>query len=160
MTERTVEQAKADCIAAWAAHPEATHGWCVHHEVEMEELTEPIENRIRYIVENKAEEEIVTRLDNLRPVLSKVPILTQKAYDEATAPAWKAYREATAPAWKAYDEATAPAWKAYREAIAPAEKAYGKAIAPARKAYGEAIAAAHKQDVPDHTWDGKTIFPK
>ena len=138
MTERTVEQAKADCIAAWAAHPEATHGWCVHHEVEMEELTEPIENRIRYIVENKAEEEIVTRLDNLRPVLSKVPILTQKAYDEATA----------------------PAWKAYREAIAPAEKAYGKAIAPARKAYGEAIAAAHKQDVPDHTWDGKTIFPK
>ena len=136
---RTLNQAEKDCRAAWALRPDATHGWCIHHGREWEKLTEPIENRIDYILSYKAKTEQITRLDNMRPVseASKTVVLSaRKAYDEAVAPAWKAYNEATASARKAYNEATASAGKAYSEAIAP----------------------AHKTDVPNHTWNGKDIF--
>ena len=198
---KTIEQAEKECREAWKQNP-SDYGWCIHHEIEMEKLTEPIENRISFILKYKATEELITRLDNLRPVISPVAIKAKKAYEEAIALAWKAYEEAIAPAWKAYEEAIAPAkktydeaiapaektyykaaasarkayeeaialaWKAYEEAIAPAWKAYEeaialawksykKAIAPALKAYDEAIAPAHVQEVPGHTWNGKSIF--
>jgi hypothetical protein len=162
MTEtRTLYQAEAECRAAWAAQPNATHGWCIHHEQEWEELTEPIENRIAYVLSAKASHELITRLDNMRPMspgaLRQVRT-ADKAYREATAPAWKAYREATATAGKAYREATATAGKAYREAVATAEKAYNEATAPARKVYRKATAAAHAKDVPRNTWTGESIF--
>ena len=135
---RTVKQAETECRIAWEAHPEAEYGWCIHHDTEIERLMEPIENRIDYILKYKPEKERITRLDNLRPVLSIEVISARKAYEEATAPAGKVYEEATAPARKAYEEATAPAWKVFEEAIAP----------------------AHRQDVPNHTWNGKSIFQK
>ena len=58
---RTIEQAEKDCYAAWAAQPDATHGWCVHHGIEWEELTEPIANRIQYIIASKSRGEQVCR---------------------------------------------------------------------------------------------------
>ena len=106
---RTIEQAEKDCRAAWAAQPEATHGWCIHHGQEWEELCEPIANRIAYILSEKPKSEQVTRLDNMRPMSA--------ASAAIVAPAWKAYDEAMATAWKAYNEARATAWKAYDEAI-------------------------------------------
>ena len=179
---RTVKQAETECRTAWEAHPEAIHGWCVHHDTEMEALSEPIVNRIRYIVENKDEDERVVRLDNLRPVLSikavaawkayeKAIATAQKAYEEVIDPVWEAYDEARttareayekakAPAWKAYEKATAPAWKAYEKAWITARKVYEEAIALAWEAYEKAIAPAHKHDVPNHTWNGKSIFQK
>ena len=125
---RTLNQAEKDCRAAWALRPDATHGWCIHHGREWEKLTEPIENRIDYILSYKAKTEQITRLDNMRPVseASKTVVLS--------------------------------AWKAYDKAIATAEKAYNKATATARKAYNEAITSAHKTDVPNHTWNGTDIF--
>ena len=135
---RTIEQAEKECRAAWIKNP-STWGWCVHHDIEIEELIEPIEKRIVYILENKPKDEIIVRLDNLRPVLFlSVETITQaqKACDEAIAPEWKAQDEAIARAWKAQDEA----------------------IARARKARDEAIAPAHRQDVPNHAWNGKSIF--
>ena len=180
---RTIEQAEKDCRAAWAAQPEATQGWCIHHRQEWEALSEPIVNRIAYILSEKPKREQVTRLDNMRPMSAASAVIVapaRKAYDEAKAAAWKAYtkakatawkayREAFATAWKAYNEAKAAAWKAYNEAFATAEKAYTKAmaaavnahdeaIAPAWKAFDEAKAAAHRADVPTHTWNGKSIF--
>ncbi len=159
---RTIEQAEKDCCAAWAAQPEATHGWCIHHGQEWEELCEPIAKRIAYILSGKPKSEQVTRLDNMRPMsAASVAIVAtaRKAYDEAIAPAaWRAYDEAIAPAAKAFGEATAPAAKAFDEAEAAAEKAYTKATATASKAYGEATATAHRADVPTHTWNGKSIF--
>ena len=160
---RTVKQAEKDCRAAWALRSDATHGWCIHHGKEWEELTEPIENRIDYILSYKAKTEQITRLDNMRPVseASKTVVLSaRKAYDKAVATAGKAYDKATASAWKAHNEAAASAWKAHNEAIAPAWKVYNEAIASARKAYNEAIASAHKTDVPNHTWNGTDIFKK
>ena len=169
---RTIEQAEKDCRAAWAAQPEATHGWCIHHGQEWEELYEPIAKRIAYILSGKPKSEQVTRLDNMRPMsAASVAIVApaRKAYREAIATAEKAYREAMATAAKAFDEARAPAAKAFDEAKATAEKAYTKATATASKAYGEAAATAskaydeatapaHRADVPTHTWNGKSIF--
>jgi hypothetical protein len=90
---RTIEEAEKDCYAAWAALPGATHGWCVHHEREWEELTQPIANRINYILSSKSRDEQVCRLDNMRPLsASSLAVIT---------PAWKAYKEAKAPAHRA-----------------------------------------------------------
>src|SRR6267378_2722983 len=40
--------------------------WHVHHEKLLEQLTKPIENRIRYIQDNKAQDEIPVRLKLLK----------------------------------------------------------------------------------------------
>ena len=101
---RTIEQAEKDCRAAWAAQPEATQGWCIHHRQEWEELCEPIVNRIAYILSEKPKSEQVTRLDNMRPMSAASAVIV--------APARKAYREAIATAAKAYDEAKAAAHRA------------------------------------------------
>ena len=177
---RTIEQAERECREAWLKTP-SDYGWCIHHKIEMERLTEPIGNRISFIINNKVPEEIIARLDNLRPVMSGRAIAAEKAYQEAIAPArkayqeatvlvwkarqeatvlvWKAYEEAIAPAWKACQEAIALAWKAYNEATVLAEKAFqGATVAPAWKAFQEIIALAHAEDVPGHTWNGKSIF--
>jgi len=159
---RTVVQATDECRKAWKDNL-AKYGWCIHHEIEFEELNEPIENRIGYILSNKSKHEQITRLDNMRPVSTaslKIVLPARKAYDEARASARKAYNEAIAPARKAYDEATASARKAYNEAKAPASEAYDEAITSAWKACNEAIASAHRADVPNHTWNGKSIFER
>jgi hypothetical protein len=157
---RTIVQATDECQKAWKDNP-SQYGWCIHHEIEFEELREPIENRIGYILSNKPKHEQITRLDNMRPVSTaslKIIEPARKAYDEAVVPAWKVYYEAIAPARKAYDEAVVSASEAYDEAIAPARKAYDEAVVSARKAYDEAITSAHRADVPNHTWNGKSIF--
>ena len=87
---RTVKQAEKDCYAAWAEQPKATHGWCIHHEVEFEELTEPVANRIRFIISSKSRSEQVSRLDNMRPLSEaslEIVLPASKAYDEAVAAA-------------------------------------------------------------------------
>jgi hypothetical protein len=124
---RTVAQATDECRKAWKDNP-SQYGWCIHHEIEFEGLSEPIKNRIGYILSNKSKHEQVTRLDNMRPVsMASLKIIV-------------------------------PARKAYYEALASARKAYDEALVPARKAYNEAIASAHRADVPNHTWNGKSIF--
>ena len=147
---RTIKQAEKDCRAAWAAQPEATRGWCIHHGQEWEALSEPIANRIAYILSEKPKSEQVIRLDNMRPMSAAsaaIVATASKAYDEAMAPASKAYREAMETASKAYREATAPASKVYKEATETASKAYR-----------EAMEMAHRADVPTHTWNGESIF--
>ena len=115
-----IQTALDNCRAAFAAHPEASWAWCCHHEIEVEPLTEPAENRIQFILENKNEDELVTRFNNFRPVLSALPkgLLKARAeYDKA---------------WAEYDKAKAE--------------------------YASELAPLHKTDVPDHTWNGKSIF--
>ena len=131
---RTIKQAEKYCYAAWAAEPEATHGWCVHHGQEFEELNEPIANRIKYIIFSKGCDEQVCRLDNMRPVSAAslaIVLPAKKTYDEAVAPAKKTYDEAVASAEKTYYEAVAPAEETYDEAVASAEETYYEAVAPA-----------------------------
>lgn len=134
MKLRSIAKEAADCRAAWAAMPDARYGVHIHHETVAEILTEPIENRITYILDHKPKDEQALRLRLMRPI---------------TAQAWKAYGEAVAQAWKAYDEAEAQAWKAYDEAVAQA-----------RKAYDEAEAQAHTAACPtaDCPWTDGSIF--
>ena len=54
--------------------------WHVHHEVLVEQLTEPLRARINYIKTNKPKEEIETRLRLLKPVLGKIPT-TEKGWE-------------------------------------------------------------------------------
>jgi tetratricopeptide (TPR) repeat protein len=156
--------------------------WHIHHEVLLEPLREPIENRIAHIEANKPTDEVRTRLRLMKPVREKLPLKVVeawKAYNEARKSyneARKSYNEARKAyneAWKAYVEAKKAynearkahneAWEAYVEA----GKAYveaGKAYVEAGKAYVEAgkapeVLALHAKECPNCPWNGETIFP-
>ena len=83
-----------------------TFAWHIHHDVLIEPLTEPIENRIAYIKANKPEEEIPVRLRLLKPVVGALPAAVVRA--------WAAREKA----WAAYDKE----WAAYKKAVADNRK--------------------------------------
>ena len=130
--EQKIQQELAACRAAWAAQPDAKFGWCIHHEIELELLTETIENRISYILSDKPKHEQALRFLNMRP-LSVVPAELDKAGAEL-------------------DKARAEWSKAGAE--------LDKACAEWNKACAkwDGKEAAHLADVPSHTWNGKSIF--
>ena len=99
--------------------------WHIHHDILAEPLTEPIENRIRFIKNNKPYHEFETSLRLMKPVRGKLPEL-DKAYaewDKARAEWDKARAEwgnASAEFVKAYaewDNASAEWGKAYAEFV-------------------------------------------
>src|SRR3989304_2022666 len=137
----SIKQAAKECWQAWEAHPDATWAWCLHHELRLEPLIEPYQARIAYILEHKPTHEQVTRLNNFRPVLSKLPARIIKAL-EACDKAREAYKKAREVRYKAR-EAFYKALDAYREAI----------LANTTK-----LQALHTKDVPHHTWNGNSIF--
>ena len=63
---------KGDVILGKVAKPNplppVEYAWHVHHEQLVEPLSEPIENRIKYIKENKSKSEIPTRLKLIKKV--------------------------------------------------------------------------------------------
>lgn len=77
---KSIDEEAADCRAAWAAVPGAVAGLHIHHEVVAEELNEPIENRIDYILTQKPKHERALRLRLMRPI---------------SAPAWAEYERVT-----------------------------------------------------------------
>ena len=152
--------------------------WHMHHDVLVEPLIEPIENRIRFIKENKPKCEIALRLKLLKPVKGKLPVEVVKAleaYDkarEAYVKAWEAYdkaREAFVKAVEAYVKALEACGKA-REACGKAGEAYNKAREAYDKAWEaydkaliknkKAIEKLHAKECPDCPWNGKSIFSK
>ena len=83
--------------------------WCVHHEVHLEQLTEPAENRTAYIKAEKPAEEIDRRLREFAPVLhpERLPKGLLEALaerDKAVAECVKAWAERV-KAWAEYDMA-------------------------------------------------------
>ena len=139
--------------------------WHVHHDILVERLIAPVQERIDFIMKNKPKDEIEARLRLLKPVNDQNTLtVAGKARDEARAAARKAYDEdeaaaraykAMAPARKARDEA----WKAYYEAEVMVLEAYDEAETVARKVYDEAVSRLHKKECYDCPWDGQTIFP-
>ena len=133
--------------------------WHCHHHVLCEPLTEPLKNRVRYIKENKPENEIKLRLKLIKPVKGKLPKRVYKAGEalgkagEALDKAWKAYDkawEAHYKAWKALDKAKEALDKA-REAYCKAEEAYKKTLTM------KSVLALHKKEC-GCDWNGETIF--
>lgn len=57
--------------------------WHVHHEVLFEALTEPIENRIQYIKNNKPAHEIETRLRLMKPIQGRARAEYEKVRNRA-----------------------------------------------------------------------------
>jgi len=145
--------------------------WHLHHTTLIEPLTEPIENRIKYIRRNKPASEIETRLRLMRPasvkasearaVYDKAMSKARAVYDKATSKAWAVYYKAKSKAWAVYDKAAYD--KAESGALAVSDKAMSEAWAVYDKAMSEARAdleRLHKLEcVPDCPWDGWTIFP-
>ena len=185
---KSIEKELAACRKAFAEHPNAKLVWCCHHEVLVEKLTEPFENRISYILSNKPEAEQAVRFRNFRPVKNKAIIARPyKDYNIATAKAIEDYRAAIAKSRDDYQTATAKAiedyrawqlqpWEDYQTATAKAVEDYDAAIAQPREAYYAATAKAVEdydaasaeaakpminflnQEWPDHTWNGSSIF--
>jgi len=106
--------------------------WHIHHDALVEPLTEPLENRIKFIKERKPAREIETRLRLMKPVRGKLPELA-KAYAE-----W-------AKAYAKWVKADAELAKAYAE--------WAKAYA------APSVLALHAKECPNCPWNGETIFP-
>jgi len=172
-TFKSIEEELKDCRAAFAAHPKAKFGWCIHHEVLFEPIDKVsgVEGRITCIMNGKAEGERAIRLRNFRPARVEIPReLTEAsaAYDEARAAynkAWTALDKACADCNKAraaLDKATAAYYKAWT-ALDKAWAAYNKAWTALDKACAACepeLKKLHDQDWPDNTWNGESIFNK
>ena len=85
-------------------YPIGTYFYAVHHQVIAEPLTEPLANRLHYILTEKPVNERKTRLAALRPVLA------QKAYAKACTKANAARAKAYDEAYAAYAKALLPQW--------------------------------------------------
>ena len=107
----TIKEELAACRAAIAEYPDAKWFWCLHHEQLCEEATEPIENRIRYILKEKPEHEQATRFRNLRPVKDAASLIKAWAeYERVKAPALAEYERVTAQAWAEVAKQLAAEW--------------------------------------------------
>ena len=125
--------------------------WHIHHEVLTEPLTEPLQNRLRFVRANKPQSEVETRLRLIAPVTVELPAALVKA------------RADTDKARAAYDKARA-AYDTARAAYVKAQAVSVKARAVSVKAQADALERLHALDCPAALagtcpWDGKTIFP-
>ena len=120
--------------------------WHIHHDILAEPLTEPIENRIRFIKNNKPYHEVETRLRLMKPVRGKLPEL-----DKAGAEFVKAYAESN-KAGAEWDKACVERDNASAEwnmACAERDKAsaeWDKACAEWGKAYAEFVKVRAERD--------------
>jgi len=153
------------------------HYWHIHHNVLVEALTEPLKNRIKYIKENKPEDEIELRLRLIKPVKGKLPsgfIKANQARDKANQTWDKAY-QARVKADQAWDKAY-QAWVKANQARDKADQARVKASQAWVETYqawdkaSQAWDKALKDNMPAleklHKiecgcgWNGMTIFTK
>ena len=133
----TIEQELADCRAACAAYPDAQEFFFLHHGVPLERLTEPVQNRIDFILSNKPEGERAVRLRNLRPCKDQVWAAKQQQERDALyakqQPEWAALAAKQRPEWAALAAKQQPEWAALH-AIAKVQ---------------------FDIEWPDNTWNGK-----
>jgi hypothetical protein len=64
----TIEEEAAACRAAFVGVEVGAPVWCCHHEMLYERLTDPAEDRIKFILYNKEAGEQARRLREFRPV--------------------------------------------------------------------------------------------
>lgn len=126
---QTVEQEAAACRAAWAAAPDATLAHGLHYGQHYEELFEPAENRIAYILTHKPEVQRPICLRYFRPC------------DEPMSAQWRAARTKWWTAGGVW--AIGADWHdVYRQFIDAPE-----------------VIAEHDRLFPGCPWDGYTFFP-
>ena len=130
--------------------------WHVHHEQLVEIALEPIKNRIKYIKEQKPEEERATRLRLLKPVKGVLPASVIKTGDtfrkveDAFRKQQQMYTTTPPPQgwnWVAYDNA----YNTYTYTM--------NALMAARTEHIDKIEALHAKECLNCPWNGRTIFP-
>src|SRR3990167_777192 len=131
MKLKSIEEEAADCRAAWAANPEVKVAHCLHHEIHLEPLTDPIENRLAYILTEKPEEEQALRLRCLRPWTGRLSAEWEKARAELgkAVAEWEKARAELDKAWAELEKTRAELDKSSAE--------WGKARAEWEKARAE-----------------------
>ena len=149
---KSIEEEAQDCREACAALKVGDWAWLVHHEKLFEPLTDPLENRIRYIIENKTDN-VALRLRLLRPFIEDDAMRNDAEYSKARAEYYKMYAE--------WDKVRAESYKAeyaeWNKAGAELIKMYAK-LNKAYAEYSKALETHYKRLFPDSPWNGKTIF--
>ena len=142
--------------------PIGTRCWHIHHDTLYELLEEPAENRWYYILANKPQGEIETRLKLFRPMTSMPSVLSKAHSDYCKA--HSDYCEACSDYGKAcsdYGKAHSNYGKAYSD-YGKACSNYGKARSDWNNALEDnrkELETLHKIECPNCPWNGKTIFP-
>lgn len=90
---KSIKQELAACREAWLVSTSKL-AWCCHHRILIEPLTEPYENRIKYILSDKDESEHAVRFRNFKPVRIRVPAEWDKTGAE-----WNKTRAELDKAW-------------------------------------------------------------
>ena len=141
------------------------YAWHIHHDRLIEQLTEPIKDRIAYIKASKPPAEHELRLRLLKEVRGTLPadFVALRAKGDALRAKGKALWDKGDALWAKGD-----ALRAKGDALwdkGDALRAKGDALrakGDALRAKGNAlpsILALHAQECPDCPWDGQTIFP-
>jgi hypothetical protein len=168
----TIEQEATDCRKAFEGVEVGSLTLHCHHEVLMEQLDEPAEHRIAYILSRKPKNEQALRLRLFRPIFQEI-INRNADWQKANADWQKAYADRQKADADYLQKAYADLQKAYadrQKANADWQKAYAdwqkanadwqKAYADRQKANAELDTAIHFDVCKDCPWDGKTIFPE
>src|SRR5260370_30063422 len=93
---KKIKMAADRCRKAFKDAEYGSFVWCCHHTIRIEKLTElNAEVRIRYILMYKNESEKVVRLNNFRPVKSKL----SHEFIQDYAPAWSSRHTAFKEKW-------------------------------------------------------------
>ena len=121
--------------------PIGTLCWHIHHDTLYELLEEPAENRWYYILANKPQGEIETRLKLFRPMTSMPSVLSKARSDYGKA------RSDYCEACLDYGKACSNYGKARSD--------WNNALEDNRKE----LETLHKIECPNCPWNGKTIFP-
>ena len=129
----------------------------IHHQVPLEGLTEPVENRVRCIKTQKPEHERATRLRAMAPFTGRLPAPVRRA-----SAAW----EKASAAWEKADaarEKADAAWEKAHAALEKADAAWEKAHAALEKALADhrpEIEAAVRACNPGVEFDANgLVFP-
>jgi tetratricopeptide (TPR) repeat protein len=159
---KSIEEEASDCRAACAHLKVGDWAWLVHHGILAEPLTEPIENRISYILEYKTDN-VALRLRLLRPLVGDE---TDAEFNKAIGEYYKTSAEfdkintefdkAINELYNAYaepDKARGEYYKARDEYI----KAYAEYYKASTELYKYATMHYHRL-FPDSPWNGKTVF--
>ncbi len=180
MTLKSIEEEASACRARCANMKIGDICLHLHHEVLAEMLTQPIENRISYILSDKPVAEQALRLRMMGPPIIDEQVMADAELQKADAESQKASAEllkadaellkADAERQKAYFESQ-KASAAYLKASAELQKADAerqKASAAWLKAYAtwekasavwlKAYEAHYARLYPESPWDGNTIF--
>lgn len=120
------------------------YAWHVHHGILFEPLTEPIEARIAYIEQVKAEKETPTQIATRLRLLKVITGPEIEEYDRVEQAAWAEYERVEQAARAEYNRIRQVAWVEYNRV---------------EQAAWDKIEALHAEQCPDCPWDGRTIFP-